>query len=130
VSLRVTSWLKKEVKIIYNPVLFGKRLRDAHLKSGIDADQAGKMPGIEKNSYYKYEDGGRFPKPDIFAAIMDKFQIGIDYLITGEGIVSFYKIETTEAKMGILERILLPCKRVHRHAASGGSHAGTPSKSI
>lgn len=95
----------KPAKIVYNPEQFGKRLKAARLKSGIDVDQASKMLGIEKNSYYKYEDGRRFPKPDILATIMDKFHISIDYLITGEGKASFFKNETMEAKISALKRV-------------------------
>jgi transcriptional regulator with XRE-family HTH domain len=42
------------------------------------------MLGIEKNSYYKYEDGSRFPKPDTLLDIMNKFYVSIDFLLTGE----------------------------------------------
>jgi len=94
----------KTTKNPYNPEQFGKRLKEARLKSGIDVDEASKILGIEKNSYYKYEDGRRFPKPDILAAIMDKFHLSIDYLITGQGQISFHRDETTEAKISILKR--------------------------
>ncbi|NIM11716.1 MAG: helix-turn-helix domain-containing protein [Candidatus Aminicenantes bacterium] len=63
---------------------FGKRLKQARLKLGINVQEASEMLDIEKNSYYKYEDGTRFPKPDTLLDIMNKFHLSIDYLLTGE----------------------------------------------
>jgi transcriptional regulator with XRE-family HTH domain len=64
---------------------FGERLKQARIKLGLNVQQASDKIGIEKNSYYKYEDGTRFPKPEALLSIMDKFHLNINYLLSGEG---------------------------------------------
>ncbi|UCH96295.1 MAG: helix-turn-helix transcriptional regulator [Candidatus Aminicenantes bacterium] len=64
---------------------FGKRLKKAREQLKIDVNEISNIIGIEANSYYKYEDGSRFPRPEILSAILNKFDINLNYLVTGTG---------------------------------------------
>ena len=63
----------------------GSRLKKARRALGLNVGQISDLIGVEKNSYYKYEDGSRFPKPDILAALITSLNININFLITGDG---------------------------------------------
>ncbi|MCP5106160.1 MAG: helix-turn-helix transcriptional regulator, partial [bacterium] len=64
---------------------FGTRLREARKKLGLNPAQISEAIGVEKNSYYKYEDSSRFPKPEILAALVLYLNLDVNYLITGVG---------------------------------------------
>lgn len=82
---------------------FGERLKQARIKLGLNVQQASDKIGIEKNSYYKYEDGTRFPKPETLLSIMDKFQLNMNYLLSGEGKMFIHagKAEESNNKMDL-----------------------------
>lgn len=75
----------KNSALQFKPEQFGNRLKQARLELRLNTLQASEIIGVEKNSYYKYEDGSRFPKPEILLAIMVNFNLNINYLLSGEG---------------------------------------------
>lgn len=75
---------------------FGKRLKQARKRLGLTALEMSTKIGIEKNSYYKYEDGGRFPKADILISLVKKLNINVNFLLTGKGNMFLEKSESTE----------------------------------
>jgi transcriptional regulator with XRE-family HTH domain len=64
---------------------FGNRLKKAREQLGISVNEITNIIGIEINSYYKYEAGSRFPRPEILSAILNKLHINLNYLVTGAG---------------------------------------------
>lgn len=64
---------------------FGKRLKDVRLTLGLNVPEMSSKIGIEKNSYYKYEDGTRFPKPEVLLGLIQNFNINVNYLLIGKG---------------------------------------------
>ena len=64
---------------------FGSRLKKARRQLGLNPAQMSDIIGVEKNSYYKYEDGSRFPKPEILSALIIYLNLNVNYLISGEG---------------------------------------------
>ena len=67
------------------PQQIGGRLKKARETLGLSTLEASKIIGVEKNSYYKYEDGSRFPRLPILASIMYNLNLNLNYLLTGEG---------------------------------------------
>lgn len=64
---------------------FGGRLKKARRELGLNPAQMSDIIGVEKNSYYKYEDGSRFPKPEILSALVIYLNLNVNFLITGAG---------------------------------------------
>lgn len=64
---------------------FGSRLKKARRELNLNPAQMSDIIGVEKNSYYKYEDGSRFPKPEILTALVIYLNLNVNFLITGEG---------------------------------------------
>jgi transcriptional regulator with XRE-family HTH domain len=64
---------------------FGSRLKKARRQLGLNPSQMSDIIGVEKNSYYKYEDGSRFPKPEILSALITYLNLNVNFLISGEG---------------------------------------------
>ena len=64
---------------------FGQRLKRARTQLGFDVRQTSQAVGVGINSYYKYEDGSRFPGPGVLIAIVNKFRLNLNYLVSGEG---------------------------------------------
>ena len=64
---------------------FGSRLKNARKELGFSTSKMADIIGIKENSYYKYEDGSRFPRPDVLESILNKLNLNLNYLIAGKG---------------------------------------------
>lgn len=64
---------------------FGKRLQEARKSLGLGVAEMSERLGLEKNSYYKYEDGSRFPRPEVLSDLVEKLDIDVNWLLTGHG---------------------------------------------
>lgn len=64
---------------------FGARLKVVRRELNLNPAQISEILSVEKNSYYKYEDGSRFPQPEILATMITYLNVNVNYLITGEG---------------------------------------------
>jgi transcriptional regulator with XRE-family HTH domain len=64
---------------------FASRLKTAREALGLSTLKIADIIGIKKNSYYKYEDGSRFPGPEILESILYKLNLNLNYLIAGTG---------------------------------------------
>lgn len=71
-------------KIIQNEQIvlrsFGKNLKEAREAQGLSISEVSVKLGIERTSYYKYENGSRFPKPEMIYAIMDTLKVDANTL--------------------------------------------------
>ncbi len=95
----------KENNVFFQPEHFGERLKRARKRLGLTTLEASKIIGIEKNSYYKYEDGSRFPKPEILLSMMINFNLNINYLLTGEGEMFIDKREKAANLQGLFPEL-------------------------
>ncbi|HLP61501.1 MAG TPA: helix-turn-helix transcriptional regulator [Candidatus Deferrimicrobium sp.] len=64
---------------------FGARLKLVRRELNLNPAQISDILNVEKNSYYKYEDGSRFPQPEILATLITYLNVNMNYLFTGEG---------------------------------------------
>ncbi len=64
---------------------FGERLKEARKTIGLKVPEMCQLLGIQATAYYKYEDGSRFPKPEILLKLTEDLGISIDYLLSGLG---------------------------------------------
>lgn len=64
---------------------FGARLKRVRLALNLDPAQISDILRIKKNSYYKYEDGSRFPQPEILLSLTTYLNVNVNYLLSGEG---------------------------------------------
>lgn len=64
---------------------FGARLKKARQELNLEPAQISDILKIKKNSYYKYEDGSRFPLPGILFSLITYLNVNVNYLLSGEG---------------------------------------------
>lgn len=64
---------------------FGERLKEARRTIGLKVPEMCQLLGVQTTAYYKYEDGSRFPKPEILLKLTEDLGLSIDYLISGLG---------------------------------------------
>lgn len=64
---------------------FGERLKKARNTIGLKVPEMCQLLGIQMTAYYKYEDGSRFPKPEILLKLTEDLGISVDFLISGLG---------------------------------------------
>ncbi len=64
---------------------FGERLKEARKTIGLKVPEMCQLLGIQTTAYYKYEDGSRFPKPEILLKLTEDLGISVDFLISGLG---------------------------------------------
>lgn len=64
---------------------FGARLKEVRQELNLGPAEISNILGIKKNSYYKYEDGSRFPQPEILHSLITYLNVNVNYLLSGEG---------------------------------------------
>jgi transcriptional regulator with XRE-family HTH domain len=70
---------------VFPPEHFGTRLKRVRLELNLDTAQISDILRVRKNSYYKYEDGSRFPQPEILLSLITYLNVNVNYLLSGEG---------------------------------------------
>jgi transcriptional regulator with XRE-family HTH domain len=67
----------------------GARLKKVRLALNLEPVEISKILNIKKNSYYKYEDGSRFPQSEILLSLITSLNVNVNYLLTGHGDMFF-----------------------------------------
>jgi transcriptional regulator with XRE-family HTH domain len=80
---------------------FGARLKGVRRELNLNPAQISEILNVEKNSYYKYEDGSRFPQPEILATLITYLNVNVNYLITGEGEMFLTPVPASEKERKI-----------------------------
>ncbi|MCU0288484.1 MAG: helix-turn-helix domain-containing protein [Acidobacteria bacterium] len=80
---------------------FGARLKIVRGELDKNPAQMSDVLGIEKNSYYKYEDGSRFPQPEILAKLIMSLNVNMNYLLAGEGDMFLAPVPSSEKERKI-----------------------------
>lgn len=81
---------------------FGLRLKRVRQGLNLDPAQISDILSVKKNSYYKYEDGSRFPQPDILLSLITYLNVNVNYLLTGEGEMFLAPPPTSEKEERVL----------------------------
>ncbi|MCK4765213.1 MAG: helix-turn-helix domain-containing protein [Candidatus Aminicenantes bacterium] len=64
---------------------FGARLKEVRETMNLSVEEMSSKLGVLLNSYYKYEDSSRFPKPAVLFFLANELDVNINYLLTGAG---------------------------------------------
>lgn len=64
---------------------FSSNLKKARKYLGLSIEEMSAGLHVETNSYYKYENGTRFPKAHILSDFMTLYSININFLLSGDG---------------------------------------------
>ncbi len=67
----------------------GERIRQVRLAAGLDRRQMSRRLDIEHTSYNKYETGIRAPGPRVLSLLAADFDVSIDWLLYGKGVMYF-----------------------------------------
>ncbi len=88
---------------------FGDRLKRVRQALNLDPSQISDIINVKKNSYYKYEDGSRFPQPEILLSLITYLNVNVNYLITGGGEMFLISLSSSEKeKRASCLRVMFP----------------------
>lgn len=76
--------------------MFGSRLKDARKNKKLTQQNMADMLLISLNGYQKYEQGERFPNPDLLVQIADTLDVSLDYLLGRDEFMKVHGVSIDE----------------------------------
>jgi transcriptional regulator with XRE-family HTH domain len=81
--------------------MLNERLKNLRLAKGLTLQQVGDVFGISRASVSSWESGTNQPDPRKLEKLAHLFDTNVNYLITGEGPVSFELLDNAQASKGV-----------------------------